>query len=141
MERRDNGGRERGGVNFPNVPPNSRVFIARLRSDIVSKRDLEEVFSAYGRILEIRMHPTYAFVQYDNPDSANRAIVTEKHQRIKGLVIGLFRSWCLLCTLHAVVLVPFHVGIVACVFIWIRGRGKRRANTLQINKHSHRCKC
>ncbi|EGD77241.1 heterogeneous nuclear ribonucleoproteins C [Salpingoeca rosetta] len=71
------------------IPPNSRIFVARLKRNQVTKADLEQVFSKYGRILEIRLNHTYGFVQFDNPRSARAAIDHEKGRRILGIPIDL----------------------------------------------------
>ncbi|XP_077384922.1 RNA-binding protein Raly isoform X2 [Festucalex cinctus] len=52
----------------------SRVFIGNLQTALVSKRDVEVVFSRYGRVLGCSVHKGYAFVQYVTRDHAHAAV-------------------------------------------------------------------
>lgn len=75
--------RDEGGVRKSRYPPSCRVFIGNIDPS-VTLEDIEQLFDGYGKVLEpIRMHKGYAFVQYDNTDSAESAI-----RERNGTVLG-----------------------------------------------------
>lgn len=77
MQRRDD------HRNKSRYPPSCRVFIGNIDPSVHTD-DIQRVFEAFGAVLEpIRMHKGYAFVQYDNTESAESAI-RERH----GMMLG-----------------------------------------------------
>ncbi|KAL0966827.1 hypothetical protein UPYG_G00300640 [Umbra pygmaea] len=63
---------------------NSRVFIGNLNTTAVSKADLENLFSKYGRIVGCSVHKGFAFVQYASERNARLAVVGENARVIAG---------------------------------------------------------
>ena len=52
----------------PNRPPNCRIFLGNLASEKTSRKELQEIFSKYGEIVEeIVLRRSFGFIQYDNP--------------------------------------------------------------------------
>lgn len=75
---------------------NSRVFIGNLNTLLVTKADVEAIFSKYGKIVGCSVHKGYAFVQYSNERNARAAVAGEDGRMIVGQVLGeIFRilSW------------------------------------------------
>lgn len=65
------------------LPPSCRVFIGNIDPSVTTE-EIEHIFENYGKIMEpVRMHKGYTFVQYDNTESAERAI-----RENKGLMLG-----------------------------------------------------
>ena len=67
----------------------SRIFVGNFAADKVPPSELEELFAQYGRLVEgpvIRRR--FAFVQFDNPESAQRAIQEATGTVLGGLPIG-----------------------------------------------------
>jgi RNA recognition motif-containing protein len=62
----------------------ARLFVGNLTTDSVSRRDLAELFTQYGRVLGVSIHGGFAFVQMDRERDANRAIICEDGQTFKG---------------------------------------------------------
>lgn len=77
---RDHDRSQRFGKNFTNSNDphmkRGRLFIGDLntRTGDLRKRDLENLFSRYGRVCGISIHSGYAFIQMDRERSANKAI-------------------------------------------------------------------
>jgi len=69
-------------------PPDSRIFIGNLATERLSRPQLLQLFGKYGRFLEVSMHTSFGFVQYDNPDSALAAIAGETKKLLAGLTLG-----------------------------------------------------
>ncbi len=65
-----------------------RIFIGNLASEKTSKEELEEVFSKYGRIVEIVLRKSFGFIQFDNPQAAQDAIAHENGKTLGGLRVG-----------------------------------------------------
>lgn len=55
----------------------SRVFVGHLHTDKATRKDLEKLFSNCGKVEAVSMLNGYGFVQFDNEESARKAI--EKH--------------------------------------------------------------
>lgn len=73
---------------------NSRVFIGNLNTLLVTKADVEAIFSKYGKIVGCSVHKGYAFVQYANERNARAAVNGEDGRMIVGQVLGkAFLSW------------------------------------------------
>lgn len=67
---------------------NSRVFIGNLNTLLVTKADVEAIFSKYGKIVGCSVHKGYAFVQYASERNARAAVAGEDGRMIVGQVLG-----------------------------------------------------
>ncbi|XP_076018642.1 heterogeneous nuclear ribonucleoproteins C1/C2 isoform X2 [Genypterus blacodes] len=68
---------------------NSRVFIGNLNTLLVTKADVEAIFSRYGKIVGCSVHKGYAFVQYSNERSARDAVGGEDGRVVAGQVLDI----------------------------------------------------
>ncbi|XP_053484465.1 heterogeneous nuclear ribonucleoproteins C1/C2 isoform X1 [Ictalurus furcatus] len=68
---------------------NSRVFIGNLNTMLVTKADVEAIFSKYGMIVGCSIHKGYAFVQYANERNARAAVAGEDGRMIVGQVLDI----------------------------------------------------
>ncbi|XP_067308502.1 heterogeneous nuclear ribonucleoproteins C1/C2 [Pseudorasbora parva] len=68
---------------------NSRVFIGNLNTMLVTKADVEAIFSKYGKIVGCSVHKGYAFVQYVNERTARSAVAGEDGRMIVGQVLDI----------------------------------------------------
>ncbi|XP_054914621.1 heterogeneous nuclear ribonucleoproteins C1/C2 isoform X2 [Poeciliopsis prolifica] len=68
---------------------NSRVFIGNLNTLLVTKADVEAIFSKYGKIVGCSIHKGYAFVQYSNERNARAAVSGEDGRMIVGQVLDI----------------------------------------------------
>ncbi|XP_062864867.1 heterogeneous nuclear ribonucleoproteins C1/C2 [Trichomycterus rosablanca] len=68
---------------------NSRVFIGNLNTMLVTKADVEAIFSKYGKIVGCSVHKGYAFVQYSNERNARTAVVGEDGRMVVGQVLDI----------------------------------------------------
>nr|XP_057934694.1 heterogeneous nuclear ribonucleoprotein C-like isoform X4 [Doryrhamphus excisus] len=68
---------------------NSRVFIGNLNTLLVTKADVEAIFSKYGKIVGCSVHKGYAFVQYANERNARAAVGGEDGRMIVGQVLDI----------------------------------------------------
>ncbi|XP_020566345.1 heterogeneous nuclear ribonucleoprotein C isoform X3 [Oryzias latipes] len=68
---------------------NSRVFIGNLNTLLVTKTDVEAIFSKYGKIVGCSVHKGYAFVQYANERNARAAVAGEDGRMIVGQVLDV----------------------------------------------------
>ncbi|XP_038147830.1 heterogeneous nuclear ribonucleoproteins C1/C2 isoform X2 [Cyprinodon tularosa] len=68
---------------------NSRVFIGNLNTLLVTKADVEAIFSKYGKIVGCSIHKGFAFVQYSNERNARAAVVGENGRIVVGQVLDI----------------------------------------------------
>lgn len=68
---------------------NSRVFIGNLNTLLVTKGDVEAIFSKYGKIVGCSVHKGFAFVQYANERNARAAVTGEDGRVIVGQVLDI----------------------------------------------------
>ncbi|XP_066517078.1 heterogeneous nuclear ribonucleoproteins C1/C2 isoform X1 [Hoplias malabaricus] len=68
---------------------NSRVFIGNLNTMLVTKADVEAIFSKYGKIVGCSVHKGYAFVQFSNERNARAAVGGEDGRMIVGQVLDI----------------------------------------------------
>ncbi|KAG7497789.1 heteroproteinous nuclear ribonucleoprotein C-like isoform X1 [Solea senegalensis] len=68
---------------------NSRVFIGNLNTLLVTKGDVEAIFSKYGKIVGCSVHKGYAFVQFANERNARSAVTGEDGRMIVGQVLDI----------------------------------------------------
>ena len=82
----------RDGTHFTDAVARNRcrVFVGNLDKTAATSRNLETIFSAYGRLVDPphlikrgRGEKCYAFIQYSNPEDAGKAL-----HRAQGLMIG-----------------------------------------------------
>ncbi|KAH3745300.1 heterogeneous nuclear ribonucleoprotein C1/C2 [Pelomyxa schiedti] len=73
---------ETGGESSSVYNPNSRIFLGNLPSERTSKQELNDIFSRYGRILEIVIRKSFGFVQFERASSAQAAIDGENGRLI-----------------------------------------------------------
>ena len=69
-------------------PLDSRIFVGNLACERTSEAELRQIFGQYGHVLEISMHSSFGFVQFDNPGSAQAAIAGENQKVFAGLKLG-----------------------------------------------------
>lgn len=71
--------------------PNCRIFIGNLASECTSKSELRNIFSKYGTITEEPIiRRSFGFVQYEDEESAQKAIENENGRLIGDMKIGHF---------------------------------------------------
>ena len=75
-------------ADFQALPPGSRLFLGNLSTHSTSKKELYDIFSPYGEILQISIKNSFGFIQYDNPDSVVKAITKENGRVLHGLKLG-----------------------------------------------------
>uniref|UniRef100_A0A4W5RUY1 Heterogeneous nuclear ribonucleoprotein C n=1 Tax=Hucho hucho TaxID=62062 RepID=A0A4W5RUY1_9TELE len=68
---------------------NSRVFIGNLNTLLVTKADVEAIFSKYGKIVGCSVHKGFAFVQFANERCARAAVGAEDGRMIVGQVLDI----------------------------------------------------
>lgn len=68
---------------------NSRVFIGNLNTLLVTKADVEAIFSKYGKVVGCSVHKGYAFVQFANERNARAAVSGEDGRMIVGQVLDI----------------------------------------------------
>ncbi|XP_068427331.1 heterogeneous nuclear ribonucleoproteins C1/C2 isoform X3 [Clinocottus analis] len=68
---------------------NSRVFIGNLNTLLVTKADVEAIFSKYGKIVGCSVHKGFAFVQFANERNARTAVNAEDGRMIVGQVLDI----------------------------------------------------
>jgi len=67
----------------------SRLFIGNLPTDQVGKREVEEKFCKYGKILGCSVHKGFGFIQYERVEEARLAIEQEGGSMYHGLKIDV----------------------------------------------------
>lgn len=84
---------EREGRNTNSSDPkmlNARVFIGNLPSEKVTRLEIENLFSPYGKMLGISLHKSYGFVQYEKEEEAKKAVAGMHNHHLHGLSLGKF---------------------------------------------------
>ncbi|MGH0158621.1 UNVERIFIED_CONTAM: hypothetical protein FKN15_042407 [Acipenser sinensis] len=78
-----------GNITNKNDPRslNSRVFIGNLNTLLVTKADVEAIFSKYGKVVGCSVHKGFAFVQFLNERTARAAVAGEDGRMIVGQVL------------------------------------------------------
>lgn len=66
----------------------SRIFIGNLNTNLLTKRQVHVIFSAYGEIKAISMHKGFAFVQYTDQMDAVNAVYGQDGRILSGQAIG-----------------------------------------------------
>lgn len=66
----------------------SRVFVGHLNTDRASRRDLEKLFNNCGKVVAISLLSGYGFIQFDNEESALKAIDDVHGTPFFGMKLG-----------------------------------------------------
>lgn len=69
-----------------------RVFIGNLQ---MSRKELEDIFSQYGKVVGCSVHNNYGFVQFEEEKSADAAVAKENGQVYYGKRVGESVRSCL----------------------------------------------
>ena len=78
-----------------------RLFIGNLASEKTSEKELREIFEKHGRVIEIIIRKSFGFVQFENSESAKRALEHENGRNIGNCRIGLFYFFVLFFVLKS----------------------------------------
>ncbi|KAI1139375.1 hypothetical protein F5Y05DRAFT_381758 [Hypoxylon sp. FL0543] len=76
-------------AKWDRFPEGSRLFIGNLSSDRVSKREVFDIFSKYGRLAQISLKQAYGFVQYHTLAEGQAAMDHLQGIEVKGRKIHL----------------------------------------------------
>jgi RNA recognition motif-containing protein len=68
----------------------SRVFVGHLNTERASRRDLDKLFSECGKVVAISLLGGYGFIQYDNEESARKAIEDIHGTPFFGMKLGKY---------------------------------------------------
>ena len=52
----------------------ARVFVGHLNTEKASKKDVEDLFGPYGKVIGVSLQHGYGFVQYESEEEAKKAI-------------------------------------------------------------------
>ncbi|RYO75334.1 hypothetical protein DL764_010504 [Monosporascus ibericus] len=76
-------------AKWDRFPENSRLFIGNLSSERVSKKEVFDIFSPYGRLAQISLKQAYGFVQYHTVQEGQAAMNNLQGIEIKGRKVHL----------------------------------------------------
>ncbi|KAI1771007.1 hypothetical protein F4818DRAFT_430875 [Hypoxylon cercidicola] len=76
-------------AKWDRFPEGSRLFIGNLSSDRVSKREVFDIFSPYGRLAQISLKQAYGFVQYHTLAEGQAAMDNLQGIEVQGRKIHL----------------------------------------------------
>lgn len=86
------GGRDMGSstlTNSGNVKLiRARVFVGHLNTDKISRKDVEKLFSKCGNIVGVSLQQGYGFVQFEEEESARKAIQELHGIHYEGMRLG-----------------------------------------------------
>ena len=71
----------------------ARLFVGNIDSAKVTRRDLVDLFSQYGKVFGVSIHKGYAFVQMDRERNANRAVISEDNQMFHGNKLRKYQTF------------------------------------------------
>ncbi|KAJ4926666.1 hypothetical protein JOQ06_014415 [Pogonophryne albipinna] len=66
-----------------------RIFVGNLPTSDMEKKDLEELFSTYGKVIGVSMFRGFGFVQFERVEEAEAAKVAQKGRLYKGYKIDV----------------------------------------------------
>ncbi|XP_052638612.1 nuclear receptor coactivator 5 isoform X1 [Harpia harpyja] len=69
-----------------------RLFVGNLPTDHMSREEMEEIFSKYGKIRALSMYHGYGFVQYDRLEDVQAALDGEKGRLYKGYRLDIKKA-------------------------------------------------
>ncbi|KAK1831276.1 hypothetical protein QBC39DRAFT_307466 [Podospora conica] len=75
--------------NWERFPEGSRIFIGNLSSERISKREVYDIFSKFGRLAQISLKNAYGFVQYHTIEEGNEAMQNAQGIEMAGRKIHL----------------------------------------------------
>lgn len=76
-------------AKWDRFPEGSRLFIGNLSSDRVSKKEVFDIFSKYGRLAQISLKQAYGFVQYHTLEEGQAAMDHLQGIEVRGRKIHL----------------------------------------------------
>ncbi|KAI1080872.1 hypothetical protein F5B20DRAFT_537690 [Whalleya microplaca] len=76
-------------AKWDRFPEGSRLFIGNLSSDRVSKKEVFDIFSKYGRLAQISLKQAYGFVQYHTVAEGTAAMDNLQGIEVRGRKIHL----------------------------------------------------
>ncbi|KAI0010656.1 hypothetical protein F4779DRAFT_279769 [Xylariaceae sp. FL0662B] len=76
-------------AKWDRFPEGSRLFIGNLSSDRVSKKEVFDIFSKYGRLAQISLKQAYGFVQYHTVTEGTAAMDNLQGIEVRGRKIHL----------------------------------------------------
>ncbi|KAI1505111.1 hypothetical protein F5X99DRAFT_405378 [Biscogniauxia marginata] len=76
-------------AKWDRFPEGSRLFIGNLSSERVSKKEVFDIFSKFGRLAQISLKQAYGFVQYHTVDEGQAAMDNLQGIEIRGRKIHL----------------------------------------------------
>ncbi|XP_063315245.1 nuclear receptor coactivator 5 isoform X3 [Pelobates fuscus] len=68
------------------------IFIGNLPTISTDRKEMEEMFSKYGKISGLRLFHSYGFVQYEREEDAKAAVQGEKGRKYKGHRLGINKA-------------------------------------------------
>ncbi|XP_078606635.1 uncharacterized protein LOC144879253 isoform X10 [Branchiostoma floridae x Branchiostoma japonicum] len=68
---------------------NARVFIGNLPTDRMTRQELEDQFSKYGRVTACSLHKGFGFVQFAEEQDARESVKGEAGKVIKGFKVDI----------------------------------------------------
>ncbi|KYO28594.1 nuclear receptor coactivator 5 [Alligator mississippiensis] len=69
-----------------------RLFVGNLPTDHMTREEMEEIFSKYGKIRALSMFHGYGFVQYDRLEDVQAALDGEKGRLFKGYRLDINKA-------------------------------------------------
>ncbi|KAI1259691.1 hypothetical protein F5Y18DRAFT_289699 [Xylariaceae sp. FL1019] len=76
-------------AKWDRFPDGSRIFVGNLSSERVSKREVFDIFSPFGRLAQISLKQAYGFVQYHTMAEGQAAMSSLQGIKVKGRQIHL----------------------------------------------------
>uniref|UniRef100_A0A8C5R507 Nuclear receptor coactivator 5 n=1 Tax=Leptobrachium leishanense TaxID=445787 RepID=A0A8C5R507_9ANUR len=69
-----------------------RIFVGNLPTSTMDRKEMDGLFSKYGKIRGLSMFNGYGFVQYDRVEDAEAAVKGEKGRKYKGYVLDINKA-------------------------------------------------
>ncbi|XP_063816532.1 nuclear receptor coactivator 5 isoform X2 [Pseudophryne corroboree] len=69
-----------------------RIFVGNLPTSRMTKKEMEEMFSRYGKISALTMLHGYGFVQYERQEDADAAVIAENGRIYKGYRLDIKKA-------------------------------------------------
>ena len=67
---------------------NSRVFVGNLAAEKVTRQEVEQLFSEYGKVLGVSLHKSYGFVQFAEEECAKSSVKGLNGHSLHDLRLG-----------------------------------------------------
>ena len=65
-----------------------RIFLGNLSTEKMSRDEVGDIFSQYGKVTAISLHAHFGFVQYEDERSADNAVAKENGKMYYGKKLG-----------------------------------------------------